>query len=714
VKICDAVFREGSVLDGPQGFAYASRMRRVLFFGGVALLAAGFSTSGCEELKLPAGLADAAGTIACAPGEDCPRPPPCKDPVMFVSAKGNDKNDGCSKGTPKATVKNAVEAVTASRVGAPNGDAGDAAVTNRYDIKVCAGTYKEQNLVIGHPMNLRGGYDCGSFERDPSFGKSNGAPAGNETIIQNGAYNKDNIQALAYAVRREGVGIGRDVVLEGFTIDGGEGPSGSVGLVVSDGTSPTIQYNTIKGGGGVCDNGFGSMGVWVVEGSPLLVHNDVNGGTGKCLDSSMPSPGNGIGTGSYGMYLQGAGDIAVEENKISAGSGNGADGAIAIAVASVGERHISKNFITWDTPRTDANGYTAAIGVLAVGETDLTITDNVIRGGMTRCFESCLSWGILASETERIRIERNRIYGGDVTMDAPASTGNPDRSQVFVRGIRVDRSADALIANNMVHSGGLKSRTESPGVKTTQDKFYNERNATGIMLDDRGIGARVIHNTVITVSGNPLKTGDVGSQADGTGWDLVRPFYLAIGYEKATFQKNLSIAHGGGGDSRSQFGFTLVEADQGVELAEDNAFVNFTGPALVAIHASPGPGIPPPETEVFPALRDVRPYNPATRLGVGGTFRNNKFIRSACAGDPDCVQDPAFDGRWDAVGAVIDGAMTVADQGTEELFKGGWKLKPSVLSLLKTGGGAPSPTVTKDFFGTARTAPVAYGAHELD
>lgn len=694
-------------------------MRRAFLFGGIAFLAAaGSSTSACSELELPSTLADAAGAVVCAPGEDCPRPPPCKDPTMFVSPKGDDKNDGCSKDKPKLTIKSAVEAVTASRAGgAPAADAGpDAAVADRYDIKVCAGTYKEKNLVVGHPMNLRGGYDCGSFERDGNFGFAKGFASTNETIIQNGAYSKDSIQTLAYAVRREGVGMGREVVLEGFTIDGGEGPSGSVGLVISDGTAPTIQDNKIKGGAGVCDNGFGSMGLWVVEGSPLVRHNEVNGGTGKCLDNSMPSPGNGIGTGSYGMYLQGAGNIFIEENKISAGSGNGADGAIAIAVASVGERHITKNFITWDSPRTEANGYTAAIGVLAVGETDLTITDNVIRGGLTRCWESCLSWGILASESERIRVERNRVYGGDITMDPPSKTGNPDRNQIFVRGIRVDHAADALIANNMVHSGGLLSQTESPGVKTTQDKFYNERNATGIMLDDRGRGARVIHNTIITVSGDPARTGDVGSQKGGTGWDIVRPFYLAIGYERAIIQKNLSIAHGGGPQSNSSFGFTLVEADQSVELAEDNAFVNFTGPALIAIHAAPGPGIPPPDTEIFPNLKDVKPYDAATRLGVAGTFRNNKFIRSTCPApqDPDCIVDAPFDGRWASVGAVIDGAMTEPDQGTEELFKGGWKLKPSVMSLIKTGGGAPSPLVPKDYFGTPRTAPVAYGAHELD
>ncbi len=689
-------------------------MRKVLFFGGVAFLAAigGSSASGCAELELPGTVTDAAASVNCLPSEDCPRPPPCKDPVMFVSAKGDDKNDGCSKAKPKATIKAAVDAVAASRAGESSTD--DSAVADRYDVRVCAGTYKEQNLVVTHPMNLRGGFDCSTFERDAGFGYDKGFASTNETIIENGAYSKDNIQALAYAVRRESTRINRDVVLEGFTIDPGGGPSGSVGLVISDGTSPTIRDNKIKGGSGVCDNGFGSMAVWVVEGSPLLFHNDVNGGTGKCLDSSAPSPGNGIGTGSYGMYLQGAGNIDVEENKISGGSGNGADGAVAITVASVGRRKIHKNFITWDKPRTDANGYTAAAGILAVGETDLEITDNVIRGGTTTCWESCLSWGMLTSESERLRIERNKVYGGDVIMDPPATTGNPDRSQVFVRGIRVDKSGDALIANNMVHSGGLTTITESPGVKTTQDKFYNERNATGIMLDDRGRGARVIHNTVITVSGDPARTGDVGSQKGGTGWDLVRPFYLAIGYERATFQKNLAIAHGGGPTSGSSFGFTVVEADQGLELVEENAFVNFTGPAVVAIHAAYSDGRPAPPTEVFNAFKDVKAYNAVDQTGITGIFRNNKFIRSACAGDPDCEVDPAFDGKWSAVGLVLDGKMGEADQGTEDLFGLGWKLKPSVKAILKTGGGAVSPTIGTDFYGAPRTAPVAYGAHELE
>ncbi len=685
-------------------------MKRFGVFAAVTLLAgAGYAVTGCETMVLPSGPAagGAAGAGRCGQGEDCVLPPPCKDPVMYVAAaKGDDTNDGCTPDKPKKTIRAAVQKVTRSRAGATPADAGpDAAVAGRYEIKVCAGTYKEAQLVIEHPMSLRGGYDCSSFQRDPGFGYAKGFSKTNETIVENGAYSAEYNSPLNFVIRRQDTKIERDSIVDGFTFDAGAGNSGTVGITITDGASPTIQDNIIKGGSGLCSNGFGSMGIWLIAGSPLIRNNDINGGSGKCLDPALPAPGNGAGTGSYGMLLQGDGAVVVEENKISAGSGVAADAAIAVGIASAGERAIRNNYITWDAPRSEASGYNAAIGIAAVGETRLTITGNTIRGGKATCFESCLNWGILAAETASIRIEANRIYGGDAVMDPPDPATNQDRSNIFVRGIRVDHAGDALIINNMVHSGGLFSETTSPAVKV--NGFYNERNATGIMCDDRGRGARIIHNTVLTVSAGPTRDNAPGAQRGGTGWDLVRPFYLAIGYENAIFEKNLALGHG---VADGEFAFTLVEANGGIARAAENVFANFTGPAMIIIHAAPNPQTPPPPNNVYNTLAEAANDKKFSNTPV---FERNKFIRANCAGDVDCITDALFNGKFGAVGAVLEG-VTEADQGIEQLFKDGWRLRAGALPFIRSEAGAPSPLVPNDYYGKPRTNPVSFGAHESD
>lgn len=693
-------------------------MRKWVFFGGLALLATGgTATGGCGELELPGTLADGGGANGrCGVGEDCVLPPPCVDPVLYVSAsKGDDKNDGCSPEKPKLTIKSAVTAITKTRAAAKTVDGGFAP----YEVHVCAGTYKEQQLVVEYPLSIRGGYDCATFKRDDNFGYAKNFASANETILQNGAYSAEYNSPLNFLLRRQDTKIERDTTLiDGLTIDAGEGNEGTVGVTITDGASPTLRDNKIKGGGGVCSSTFGSMGIWVIDGSPLITNNDIHGGTGKCWEPDTPEnarKGRGAGNGSYGMLLQGGGNVEVIDNRINGGSGTGADATTAVAVASAGKREIRNNFITWDQPRMEASGYNGGIGVSAVGDTELTIDGNTIKGGKASCFESCLNWGILAAETARIRITNNRVYGGDAVMDAPDPETNMDRSFIFVRGIRVDHSEDALVANNMVHSGGLFSETVSPasmeGFAVESKKgFYNERNATGIMFDDRGHGGRAIHNTIITVSGDAVSPPTANSQKGGTGWDLVRPFYFAIGYNDATVQDNLAFAFGGPAGN-NQFAFTLVEADQALRVAENNAFVNFTGPAMIMIHENARDGAQVPN-EIFPTLDAVI----AAGRYTSQNLRNNLFVKSACGAIPaaQCLVDPAATGAFGAINNYLD-SLTEADQGTTQLFATGWKLKAGSNCAIRAGlKGAIDPAVPNDFFGTARSVPSSYGAHEAD
>ncbi len=712
------------------------------------LATGGTSTSACGEMVLPGTLVDAAGGAGrCGVGEDCVLPPPCPgdERFLYVSPKGNDTNDGCSAAKPKATIKAAVTAITKARAGS-TADGG----VNGWEVHVCAGTYKESQLVVEYPLSIRGGYDCGSFKRDDGFGYAKGFASANETILQNGAYSPEYNSPLSFVLRRQDTKITRTTTLiDGLTIDGGEGNSGTVGITITDGASPTIQDNKIKGGSGVCSSTFGSMGIWVVDGSPLIKNNDIHGGTGSCYEPDTPPDarkGRGAGNGSYGMLLQGGArapregepdGVAVIENKINGGSGTGADATTAVAVASAGKREIRDNYITWDKPRMEASGYNGGIGVSAVGDTELIIDGNTIKGGNASCFESCLNWGILAAETARIRITNNRVYGGDAVMDAPDPATNMDRSFIFVRGIRVDKSEDALLANNMVHSGGLFSETVSPasmaGFNVEGKKgFYNERNATGIMFDDRGNGGRAIHNTIITVSGDAVSPPTATSQKGGNGWDLVRPFYFAIGYTNGVVKNNLALAFGAPAGN-NQFGFTLVEADESLEAVEDNAFVNFTGPAMVMIHANAKDGAPV-ANEVFLTLDDVMAGKPISGIQgpkwFAGKLKNNLFVKSNCGTIPaaQCLVDASANGQFGAINNYLDG-LTEADQGVNKLFEspdrltGGWRLKASANCKIRAGVAKVDDTqcgpeacveTKQDFFKAARSAPVSFGAHEAE
>lgn len=691
-------------------------MRRWLFLGALGLVATGGSatSTGCGELELPGTLVDAAGgNASCGPGEDCVLPPPCTGPdrFLYVSPKGDDKNDGCSPAQPKATIKSAVTAITKARAGFQT----DGGVLP-WEVHVCAGTFKESQLVVEYPLSIRGGYDCAGFKRDESFGYAKGFKSPNETILQNGAYSPEYNSPLTFLLRRQDTKITRtDTIIDGLTIDAGEGDSGTVGVTITDGASPTLSDNKIKGGSGFCSSTFGSMGLWVIDGSPLVKNNDIHGGDGKCYEPDTPAnarKGRGAGNGSYGMLLQGGGDVEIIDNIVNGGSGTGADAATSISVASAGKRVIRGNYITWDHPRMEASGYNGGIGVSAVGDTELEIVGNVIKGGIASCFETCLIWGIAAAETARIRIEGNRVYGGDAVMDAPDPETNMDRSFVFVRGVRVDHSEDALIFNNMIFSGGLHSETVSPAAMAgfnveSKKGFYNERNATALMFDDRGNGGRAINNTLFTVSGDPISPPTNDSQKGGKGWDIVRPYYIAIGYTGAILQNNLSLVTGTTGEG--QFGFTLVEADEALGLVENNAFVNATGPAVLMIHTNAKDGAPRPN-DVYETLEDMV----AANWYKPEQIRNNVFLKADCKTIPAalCVKEASANGSWGAILPYLEGA-TEADFGTNKLLEFGWKLTSGAHCRIR--GGAPvNAAVPNDFFGTARTAPASFGAHEAD
>jgi len=402
-------------------------MRRWLFLGALALVATGGSatSTGCGELELPGTLADAGGANArCGVGEDCVLPPPCTGPerFLYVSSKGDDKNDGCSPAKPKATIKSAVTAITKARAGFQT----DGGVLP-WEVHVCAGTYKESQLVVEYPLSIRGGYDCSGFKRDDNFGYAKGFKSANETILQNGAYSPEYNSPLTFLLRRQDTKITRtDTIIDGLTIDAGEGNSGTVGVTITDGASPTLSDNKIKGGSGFCSSTFGSMGIWVIDGSPLIKNNDIYGGDGKCYEPDTPEnarKGRGAGNGSYGMLLQGGGDVEVVDNIVNGGSGTGADATTAISVASAGKREIRNNFITWDKPRMEASGYNGGIGVAAVGDTELNIVGNVIKGGIASCFETCLVWGILAAETAKGQLATMDASGVDIAVLLPTYAG---------------------------------------------------------------------------------------------------------------------------------------------------------------------------------------------------------------------------------------------------------------------------------------------------
>jgi hypothetical protein len=359
--------------------------------------------------------------------------------VIYVSAAGDDANDGLTQSAPKKTIAAAIA---------------DAAVRPEVtEIRVCEGQYLEFDLDLAIPASLLGGFECASWERSKGYGYPT-FDAMHETIVENG-----DALSTSNTLRVRGASLGREVRIDGLTVLGApKSPDGSAGLVLRDGAGVTVSNNRIDGGAAE----IVSYGMIIDErASPHVFHNEIDGGTGAV-------------SGSIGLLVSSpdAGSPCIEENVIGGGAG------MAETAASQGLVILDANLK--DAPGCPVRGNTIdggsgtakegahSVGVHVTGSSVVDLVDNAIDGG-SGTGEISGPVGVFIAGSASVHVDSNRVFAGRHSMAGGAYA------------VIANAGTSVVITNNFI-SGG---RAEGEGIK----------GAVGILLSGC-TSASVQHNTV--------------------------------------------------------------------------------------------------------------------------------------------------------------------------------------------------------------------------
>ena len=247
----------------------------VRVFGVLVLAGLCLMLSGCDELTLKTLI-----SIRTQGG------------ICVSITTGSDDNPG-TPDAPKKTIDAAIEYLQSNDFIA--------------DVLVAAGDYHYDYgtgnpLTVAEGISLYGGYSTDFSTRDPEV---------YETRIIDDSDSVDLISNPNRAVYAS-VGITRDTVIDGFTIQGGGGEY-SVGIFCHH-SSPTISDNRIYGGTGSAR----SYGIFCQfdDSEPMIRDNrEINGG-----ESS--------GSTTYGVYTTDGADPYVTGNYIHGGNGNNTYGIL--------------------------------------------------------------------------------------------------------------------------------------------------------------------------------------------------------------------------------------------------------------------------------------------------------------------------------------------------------------------------------------------------
>jgi hypothetical protein len=334
---------------------------------------------------------------ACATG--------CRERTVFVASDGNDSASGCSSKNPKRTIGGAI-----ARVKAVNAQG--------HEIHICRGTYPESGLVLDHPVALRGDYECSTWTQSANGGAPTYSPT-NEVIIDSTTPSTPTLVVRGAATK--------DVLLERLTIKGV-----NVALQVVEDAAPHVLDSTIFAGSGEQSRGI----VIGVRGAPWIDKTRVNGGTGT--------------KGSAGVDLIATGSGRFTDDQINGQGVVGTTSAPSVGMIitdAAGTVTIERSIILGGNGGADAPNVPFGSAGLAISRSNVDIFDNGISAGTPTCGQGCAAVGIEttygSAKEGKLRVHRNRIYGGDVST---SSVSVPTRNYNF--GIRITGGSDHEIFSN--------------------------------------------------------------------------------------------------------------------------------------------------------------------------------------------------------------------------------------------------------------------------
>ena len=316
-------------------------------------------------------------------------------------------------------------------------------------ILVAEGEYRLSNdlsthIVLREGVSLYGGYSSDFLSRAPATSIStiedrstsnNPASFDSPHRAIEGTNNSSNITS--------------ETVIDGFTIYGSplSGPDYTAAIFLIN-ALPTIQNNTINGGGG----SFFSYGIYSWA-SPTVQNNTIHGGNG--------------GTGSFGIINRS--NAIVRNNTIYGGSGD----------SSHGISHLYGSATAQNNTIHGGDG-TSSYGITNSNTATPVIRSNTIHGGSG----SNTSYGISSNDAAP-RVLNNTIYGG--------SGGNASY------GMRND-SSSPFVQNNTIHGGNSINAAYSIYNGASSSPEINNN----IFLSRSGVNAYCFSEDLVNAVSDPV------------------------------------------------------------------------------------------------------------------------------------------------------------------------------------------------------------------
>ncbi len=578
--------------------------------------------------------------------------------VIYVAPDGDDGRSGCAPSEAKRTLGSAIAVVKAE------------GAAKHTEIHACAGTYRESRLTLDVAVSLQGGYGCTTFVRSPTYGYPM-FDGTNETIVENA----DALSAATLVV--SGPAIDTSVIVDGLTLRGSTTATAlSSALLVANGASPLLSNNHLVGAAtGGKPLLTPTSGLQIASGaSPDVTHNRIEGGAGVSASAS----------GSVGVSLLADGGIPhIHANVIGGGSGSGTPyGSIGLEISGAkpltGPTAIDGNTIDGGTGTSVNVAGAAVVGALLDTDAEMALVGNRIYAGTGTCAVDgpCAAYGV-SSTAPRVRIEANRIYGGDLIRAATGMT--------FLVGVATSKAAQAVIVNNMIHTGNK--------TKTTLASIVYGIQVLG------GSGAVVAHNTLVTAPSSAAESAQL--------------VLVDHGAKEVSVDNNLLV---GTGSNAAEFAVSVSPCN-GASLASlrNNAFVS-TGEVLSVITSKPlgAPDACDSAANYATITQAEMAQNNAAAATASGNVRVVPL--SECVDDmpnsSKCLSPPPCAAAYPACITTVLASFDLATAGFAELDGPGWKLRDHGVCPVMNGGFDLTATVPTDFFGAKRVAPVSIGAHE--
>jgi hypothetical protein len=572
------------------------------------------------------GLIEGAPPPADAPHSDGPAPAS----IVYVSASaGDDANDGTVRTKPKKTIASALARAKS--------------ISTAPEVHVCKGTYIETSLSLSQTLNLRGSYDCTSWQQTATYGFPTFDKA-NLSVIENA---NPSLQAATLLVTGA---VAPSAVVDGFAIVGGSSSAGTTyGVEVTGSASPVLANDTIAGGAGTgASNKPGSVGVSIEGGSPELRVSEILGGSGT------GSPG------SIAIDVASSGTPYVHDLVASGGTGTAAPvsdpAAIGIRVATpMSQANALSNLLVAGSDPMATGGSSAGILVVRPNIA-VDILSSAIDGG-SGTGGNTTSVGVDVSDAGgSVRLSGNRIYGG--TRGGSGAT----------YGVHASSAGSLLVQDSEIHAGttaGSATGVDVAVAGTSQIVFSTiyagasggiaiaiESGVKGVVVeDDLLLGANSATVAAVTLGG--CTGGQLGT-LDYTAFVNFNVLYTCDTTTAVTIPQMASMLAG-------------VQTTGDLEIASGAACTTAT--ACVGDPSCPGASgvcLPSILGASFTAADD----------GISGLFKG--------------APPPGADG-----GVVEAGS---ADGGTSPQ---GWTLPAGTLCAIARGG-APIGGIKTDLFGQTR------------